>query len=182
MTDAVSSPVLPRITRAVAICLLFVVVLPVGAALLFTLPLTSVFALIGSALLIEYGAAPVGIALGLSPVYVFLALTSIALGVILALFELFDTAGEQSARVHAFLEQSRKRAGESRILSDYGIFGLVIAVLVLGIYLCPPIAWVCGWDRKRSIALILAGFCSASVALICTTTEIMAVIFPAGGS
>ncbi|MFA6332291.1 MAG: small multi-drug export protein [Methanoregula sp.] len=178
MTSAPINSTLSRLSRAAAICLLFVLVLPVCAALALALPLTSVFALIGSTLLIEYGAAPVGIALGLPPAYVFFALTSIALGIVLALFGIFDTLGEHSERVKQFLKTAKLRADSSRILSHYGIYGLVPVVLVFGFYFCPPIAWVLGWDRKRSIALILAGYCIASAALILAAAGILAIIFP----
>ena len=60
------------------------------------------------------------------------------LGVILALFDLFDVLGEHSERVSGFLKRSSERAEHSAFLTRYGVYGLVPGVMILGIlYLSP---------------------------------------------
>jgi len=162
------------ISKGVALAL----VIPLAAALLLAIPLAPAFALIGTTLVIEYGAAPVGIGLGLPPLFVFFTLTCVALGVIITLFGIFDSAGEHSDRIKKFLERSKKRADGSAMLAKYGIYGLPLVVLTLGFYVCPPVAWICGWDRKLSILLTMAGYCAISAVLIIATGDLLRIIFP----
>ena len=157
---------LTRLTGALSKGIILVLVFPLAVALLFTLNPMSTLTLIGTTLVIEYGAAPVGIVLGLPPVFIFLVLSSVCLGVMIALYDIFDSLSDHSERIRNFLDRSRKRAAESKILSRYGIYGLVIVALTLGFYLCPPISWVCGWDRRTSIICTMAGYCVVTLALI----------------
>lgn len=169
---------LARLTGAISKGLMLVLIIPLAASLAFSLPATTTLALIGSTLVIEYGAAPVGVGLGLPPLFVFFVLTCVGLGVILALFDLFDSIGDHSERVRNFLEYSKKRAEGSAILAKYGIYGLVIVVLTLGFYISPPVAWICGWDRKRSILFTMAGYCIVSAILIIVTGDILRLLLP----
>lgn len=178
MKSATIISFLARLTGAVSKGIMLALVIPLAAALFFVIPTIPTLVLIGTTLLIEYGAAPVGVGLGLPPLFVFFVLTCVALGVILLLYDLFDSIGDHSERVRAFLERSRKRAAESAILAKYGIYGLVIVVLTLGFYICPPIAWVCGWDRKRSILFTMAGYCAITAILILVTGDVLRLIFP----
>lgn len=169
---------LTRLTGAVSKGMMFVLIIPLATALAFAIPATTTLALIGSALIIEYGAAPVGVGLGLPPLFVFFVLTCVGLGVIIALFDLFDSFGDHSERVRQFLDRSKKRAENSAILGTYGIYGLILVVLTLGFYICPPIAWICGWDRNRSILFTMAGYCIVSAILILATGNILRILLP----
>ena len=133
-------------------------ILPLVLTLFLALPATSTLALIAMTLVIEYGAAPGGPALGLPPGFVLVVLCSIALGMTLVMYGLFDTLAARSERVDRFLARSQKRADQSSILANYGIFGLVPCVMVLGFYVCPAIAWVCGWRRDYAILITMTGF------------------------
>ncbi len=161
-----------HIAIALAKLLLLAVVLPLLPAFLLGLSVPSVLALIGSTLVIEYGAAPVGLGLGLHPLYVLVILTCIALGVTLFLFDILDTLGEHSERVKGFLKRSGERGRASPILSKYGIYGLVPCVMTLGFYVCPPISSVFGWKRDLSILMIMAGYIGISIATILLTLGI----------
>jgi uncharacterized membrane protein len=145
------------------------VVLPLAGAFLCALPVPSTAALITSTLVIEYGAAPIGIALGLPPAFVLYVLVCCALGVTLALFEIFDTMAEHSDRVLRFLKRSEERAKQSQVLSRYGVYGLIPCVLTLGFYVCPPVSWVLGWRRDVSVFMILAGYTAGTALLILGT-------------
>jgi hypothetical protein len=162
---------------AITKALVLVVVLPLIPAFLFTLSIPSTLALIASTLVIEYGAAVIGIGVGLPPVFVLYVLTCVALGVTLALFDVFDILGEHSERVSQFLKKSSERAKQSSFLTKYGIYGLVPCVFTLGFYVCPPVSWVLGWRRDRSILLIMAGYITISIVTILTTMGIFSLVF-----
>jgi uncharacterized membrane protein len=93
-------------------------------------------------------------------------LICIAVGVTLFLFDIFDMMGEHSERVARFLDIAGTRAKKSKILSKYGIYGLVPCVMTLGFYACPPIAWAFGWRRDISILMIMTGYISISVVTV----------------
>ena len=162
---------------AITKALVLVVVLPLIPAFLFTLSIPSTLALIASTLVIEYGAAVIGIGVGLPPVFVLYVLTCVALGVTLALFDVFDILGEHSERVSQFLKKSSERAKQSSFLTKYGIYGLVPCVFTLGFYVCPPVSWVLGWRRDRSILLIMAGYITISIVTILAMMGIFSLVF-----
>lgn len=172
-------PVL-HIVAPVARLLLLVLALPLFAAFLLGYPLPASLALVTTTLVIEYGAAPVGIGLDLPPLFVLATLFSVALGVTLFLFDLIDTLGEHSARVKGFLARSAERGRKSALLSTYGIYGLVPCVMVLGFWVCPPVAGVLGWKRDMSIILIMAGFLIASVVTLALALGIADLFFGQG--
>lgn len=170
-------PYLRNLTCAVTKGLILVVVLPFATAIIFTQPLPSTAALITSTLVIEYAAAPIGIGLGLHPAFVLLVLSSVALGVTLFLFDLFDTLGRHSERVARFLARSEEKVRQSKLISRYGMYGLVPCVLTLGFYVCPPVSWALGWQRDYAIVLIMGGFIAISGILILATLGLFSVIF-----
>ena len=153
-----------------------VLVLPLVLTLFLALPATSTLALIAMTLVIEYGAAPGGLALGLPPGFVLVVLCSIALGMTLVMYGLFDTLAARSERVDRFLARSQKRANQSSILANYGIFGLVPCVMVLGFYVCPAIAWVCGWRRDYAILITMTGFILVSIATILAASGVITIL------
>ncbi|OPY38504.1 MAG: hypothetical protein A4E35_00927 [Methanoregula sp. PtaU1.Bin051] len=161
-----------HVAWAIAKLLLLVFVLPLLPAVASGMPVPAVLALIISTLVIEYGAAPVGLGFGLHPVYVLLALTSIGLGVTLFLFDILDTIGEHSERVKRFLTRSAERGRSSPLFAKYGVCGLVPCVMTLGFYVCPPVACVFGWKRDHSILMIMAGYVGISIATILLTMGI----------
>jgi hypothetical protein len=156
--------------------ILLAIILPLAPALLFNFPLPSVLAFIASTFVIEYGAAAVGVGVGLPPLYILFALTCVALGVILTLFDIFDLLGRHSERVLRFLAGSSERAGRSVFLKKYGIYGLIPCVITLGFYACPPVSWVMGWPRQKSILLIMGGYIGISVVTILVTTGFFRII------
>jgi hypothetical protein len=149
----------PAITRGI----LLAIVLPLVPAFLFGIPLSSSLALITGTFIIEYGAAALGIGLGLHPVYILYVLFCVALGVTLTLFGIFDILGEYSPRVSQFLKKSEERAHRSAILTKYGILGLIPCVMTLGFYICPEVSLMLGWRRDLSILLIMVGYLSISI-------------------
>jgi hypothetical protein len=170
-------PYVRNLTVAITKGIVLVVVLPVAAAIIFGQSLPSTVALITSTLVIEYGAAPLGIGLGLSPVFVLFVLTCVALGITLFLFDMFDTLGRHSGRVARFLARSEDKVKQSKFISRYGMYGLVPCVLTLGFYVCPPVSWALAWRRDYCILLIMGGFIAISGILILATLGFFSVIF-----
>lgn len=180
MTSMECGPIPPyvrNLTVAITKGIVLVVVLPVAAAIIFGQSLPSTVALITSTLVIEYGAAPLGIGLGLSPVFVLFVLTCVALGITLFLFDMFDTLGRHSGRVARFLARSEDKVKQSKFISRYGMYGLVPCVLTLGFYVCPPVSWALAWRRDYCILLIMGGFIAISGILILVTLGFFSVIF-----
>jgi hypothetical protein len=161
-----------HLAGAIMKLLLIAIALPILPAIVFNEPYTPVLALVTSTFVIEYGAAPIGIGMGLNPFFVLFTLICIAVGVTLFLFDIFDMMGEHSERVARFLDSAGTRAKKSKILSKYGIYGLVPCVMTLGFYACPPIVWVFGWRRDLSILMIMTGYISVSVVTVLISTGI----------
>ena len=170
-------PYIRQFIGAIIKCVGLVLLIPCAAAFLFSQSIPATLAIITSTLIIEYGAAPIGIGLGLHPVFVLLILTSVALGITLFMFDIFDTLGTHSERVARFLARSEEKAKQFPYLSKYGIYGLVPCVLTLGLYVCPPLSWALAWHRNRSILLIMGGFIGISVILILLTLGLFSIIF-----
>ena len=114
--------------------------------------------MIGSSLVIESTAAPVGIALGLSPLFVFYVLLCTESGIFLCLYDIFDTIGHSSPRVAQFLEKSRQYAHGSPTVEKYGILGLVPCEILIGVYANAPISWVLGWREDHALLLTMVGY------------------------
>ncbi len=169
-----AGPIIGAIAKGVAL----VLVIPLGIAFLLSQPIPATLALITSTLIIEYGAGPIGLGLGLHPAFVLLDLTSVALGVTLFLFDIFETLDRHSGRVARFLERSEAKVKESALISKYGIYGLVPCVLTLGLYVCPPVSWALVWRRDHSLLLIMGGFIAISAILILVTLGLFSIILP----
>jgi hypothetical protein len=173
---------LPHYVRNLVVAIskgiVLVVVLPLVAAIVFAQSPAATIALITTTLVIEYGAAPVGIGLGLDPAFVLFVLACVALGITLFLFDLFDILGRHSERVARFLLRSEEKVKKSKLISRYGMYGLVPCVLTLGFYVCPPISWALAWRRDYCIILIMGGFIAISGILILVTRGVFNVIFP----
>ena len=73
--------------------LLLAIIFPLVPAVLSGISLSSSLALISSTFVIEYGAAALGISLGLPPIYILYVLVCVAAGVTLTMFDIFDRAG-----------------------------------------------------------------------------------------
>ena len=162
----------PAITRG----FLLAIILPLIPVFLFGFPLSSGLALITGTFIIEYGAAALGIGLGLHPVYVLYVLVCVAFGVTLTMFDIFDILGEHSPRVSGFLKKSEEKAHHSELLTKYGILGLIPCVIIFGFYVCPALSWVLGWRRDLSIFLIMVGYISISIVTMLATIGIFRLV------
>lgn len=156
----------------------FAFILPLLAAYTARQSLHVTLALMGSAFVIEYGAAPVGIVGGLDPLFVLFVLSGIAFGVTLLLFGFCGSLEEHWPRFARFVERTRDRAQNSAILARYGIFGLVPLVIILGFYFCAPAACIFGWRRDHAAILIMAGYIPACILTILATQGFIGTFVP----
>lgn len=152
------------------------ILLPLPAAYLTGRSVPVTLALMAGTFIIEYGAAPVGILGGLDPLFVLVVLSLIALGVTLLLFGLCGTLEMHWPRFARFLERTRGRAQSSAILAKYGIFGLVPLVMILGFWVCAPVACLSGWRRDHATALIMTGYVIACIATILATQGFLGIV------
>ena len=167
-----------RVLRAEAGCVTLAVVMPLVPAVALGISLSRTIALISTAFLIEYGAAPFGIVLGLPPVFVLYVLVCVEAGIFIGLFELFTAVGNTSERVGRFLETTTQIANRSKTIHRYGILGLVPLEILIGVYICAPVSWVLGWPRNVSLAVTMAGYCIATVITILATIGLIRIFFP----
>jgi hypothetical protein len=154
MREAPDRKAVPRrmVLGAAAACFL-----TAACAVLWRIPPLSLIALFSATLLVEYGAAAVGISFGLSPAFLFAFITAVTVAIVCALFAVFDTLAASSDRVSRFLGWAQQNYAGSRFVRNYGIFSLVPLILLIGFYFTPPVAWFMGWERRRSIVLMVIG-------------------------
>ena len=142
MEDVPVTHYLEHLVIAIIKFFFLTIALPFIPVFIFNLSIPATLTLMTSTFLIEYGAASIGIGFGLNPLFVIYVLICIATGVILFLFDIFDILGEHSKKVANFLKKTSEQAKESKVLSKYGMYGLIPCVMILGFYICPPIVWV----------------------------------------
>jgi len=134
-----------------------VLLTPAVLALVFGMPVSSVYGLAAATFVIEYGAAGAGIALGMHPAAVFAAVNAVSLGIVLASYACLDAMADRSLRMQSFAQRMAEKCCHSRWTSTYGPLALVPGMLVLGFYVCAPAAWCLGWSRSRAIPAMIAG-------------------------
>ena len=158
--------------------ILVAVALPLLATLLLDIPAGPVLALIGSGFIIEYGAAPVGLTLGLSPGIVFFVLLCTATGIFLCLYEICESIGRTSEPVKRFLEKSRRFASDSTLVGRYGIIGLIPCVILFGLFVNAPVAWLLGWGKYPALLFTTAGFALALAVTVMAGTSLLEAAVP----
>ena len=169
---------LQHIMAALARDVLIAIILPLLPAILLVYPLIPTLAVIGSGFLLEYGAAPVGIALGLPPLFVFWILMCTEIGIFLGLFDIFDSIGHTWSPVADFLEKIRHFVHQSTLTERYGILGLIPCEILIGVYANAPVSWVLGWDKYRSLACTMAGYIPSLVLTILATIGLLGMYVP----
>jgi len=172
------SGVVRKLVRALARFVLVAVILPLVPALFLGIPAASILAVMSAGFLIEYGAAPVGLALGLSPWIVFYILMCTETGLFLGLYDVFNTLGETSEPVSQFLEKSRQYSHSSASVERYGILALIPCEILLGVYACAPVSWVLGWQENRALLVTMAGYVISLIITILLTMGLYKVLLP----
>jgi hypothetical protein len=169
---------LKHIAAALGRGVFIAVALPLISAILFGYALMPTLALIGSGFLLEYGAAPVGIALGLNALFVFWVLMCTECGIFLGLFDIFDSIGHTWPPVARLLERTREFVHRHSLAGQYGIVGLIPLEIIIGVYANAPVSWVLGWNKYRSLAFTMAGYIPSLVFTILATVGLLSMYFP----
>lgn len=148
------------------IAALFILVVPGAAILIETASLQSLLPVIGTTLVLEYTAVPLVKALGHSEAMSILYVTSIGFGSIFLIFSILDLYYLRSERVRRAADWFRKRAHRSRWTQRYGIYGLTVAVAVVGVYACTVLISFAGWPRRLSITCTMIGFVACELLVL----------------
>jgi hypothetical protein len=156
--------------------ILLILILPLLPALVLGYPLLPTLAMIGTGLVFESAAALGGIALGLSPVFVFYVLVCTEIGIFLCMYDIFDTIGHSYPPVTRFLEKSRQYAHGSPTIEKYGILGLIPCEIVIGIQANVAMTWVLGWRKDHALILTLIGYLPQLILTIWLSNSLLQLI------
>jgi hypothetical protein len=115
-------------------------------------------AVVTSALVVEYGAVAVAIALGIDPLAASALVGTVGFFLILVLFAALDLLESRSALVRRLTARAQARSGTVRHLERIGLVGLVPGVMIVGIYVCVPLAWLFGWRRGYALLALCGGY------------------------
>jgi hypothetical protein len=157
---------------------LIAIVLPLLPAIFLAYSLPATLALIGSGLVLEYGAAPAGLVLGLPPLFVFYVLMCTETGIFLGLFDIFDTIGHTSPRVAGFLDRTKEFVHRHSLAEKYGILGLVPCEVIVGVYANAPVSWVLGWKKYPALLITMAAYSVCLVITILAAVGFFQAFFP----
>jgi hypothetical protein len=169
---------LKHIAAALARGVFIAIVLPLIPVLLCGYSLMPTLALIGSGFLVEYGAAPVGIALGLSPLFVVWVLVCTETGIFLLLFDIFDSVGHTWPPAASLLETTRQFIHRHAFAGRYGILGLVPCEIIIGVYANTPVSWVLGWNKYRALAFTMIGYIPCLILTVLASIGLIGMYFP----
>jgi len=147
--------------------------IPMALAPLFNAKLSKTLTLMASTFALEYFAASVGAGMGLNPFFVLITILSVGSGVVVLMFGIFEFMGTRSKRISGFLARSHEKAQKSKMMRRYGIYGLIPGAVFLGFYVCPAIAWILGWKKDLSAALIIFGLGAASAIVLLSTLGVL---------
>jgi hypothetical protein len=162
-----------QISKVVALACLLIVILPLLFATTYGVSPSQAMELVGSTFALEYLATPLGIALKLPPLYVFLTVVSTGIGIFILVLGIFHLLGAQSQRVVNFLLKLR---GRVRRLQKYGIYGLIPGATLLGVYGCAALVWFLGWNIRQSTLFTIIGFVLISAILLFSSIGILKII------
>jgi len=162
-----------QILKVVAVPCLLIVILPLLFATAFGVSPSLTMKVVGSTFVLEYLAIPLGIALKLPPLCVFLTIVSAGIGIFILALGIFHLLGAQSQRLVTFLLKWR---GRVRRLQKYGIYGLIPGATILGVYGCAALVWFLGWDTRQSTLFTIIGFVLISTILLFSSIGILKII------
>ncbi len=170
---------LSRIIRAAAAIIIFILAVPLMLGALSRLDPSAVITLIASTLLLQAGSAAVGLGFRLHPVIVLALVTSVAAGVMLAIFELSDLLATRSARFNGLLRKVDEKTREVDYFRKYGVLTLIPIIWIPGIalYGTPIVARLFQYPRMLSMLCMLIGWVIASGVVMAMALGIVRLAF-----
>lgn len=164
-----------QIAKVVAVPCLLIVILPLLFATAFDVSPSLTMKVVGSTFVLEYLAIPLGIALKLPPLCVFLTVVSTGIGIFILALGIFHLLGARSQRLVNFLLKWRGRVWR---WEKYGTYGLIPGVIILGVDGCAALVWFLGWNIRRSTLFTIIGFVLISAILLFSSVGILKMISP----
>jgi len=160
--------VLRQALKVSLLVVLFVLVLPFSFVLLAEIEIGMVLALITSTLVLQAAASPVGLHLGFEPVIILVIMTSIAVGVVVAVFEICETFSRTSERVQRWLAKVEAKMDGYELVHRYGAVSCIFIAWIpgIGLFGTPVVAWLFRWKRLPTAVFTATGFCIASLLML----------------
>ncbi|HUU76603.1 MAG TPA: hypothetical protein VMW63_11045 [Methanoregulaceae archaeon] len=162
--------------------LAYIIVLAIGVPILIGLaagiPAGVMLGFVSSTALLQATASPVGVGLDLPPAVILAAMTSFALGMTLAIFEICDTFAKTSERVQQWLEKVEKKMQKVTIIHKYGVISCMFISWIpgLGLYSTPVIAWLFRWNRIPAAIFTVFGFFLVALAFLLLAEGVIQVV------
>ncbi len=168
-----------RIVRAAAAILLFIFAVPLILGIASSVDSPAVITLILSTLLLQAGAAAVGLGFGLHPIITLALVTSVAAGIMLAIFELSDLLAAHSARFNNLLQKIDEKTKDVDYFRRYGVLILIPIIWIPGIalYGTPIVARLFQYPRMLSVFCMLIGWTIAAGVVMAMALGIVSLAF-----
>ena len=178
--------VLKKLGKAILFFLLFAVAIPLAIGYLHGVPAGAILSLIGSAILLQAAAPPIGLALGLEPPGIILIMACFALGMVLAITEVCESLSLSSRRVKNWIDNMEKKTRKYPQIQKYGPISCTFIAWIpgIGLYGTPVISWILRWKRILSTFFTVLGFTMASIFVLyfADNPEVLRGIFLLAGS
>jgi len=153
------------LAKNVLIVVLFLGIIPLAILVGAMIPPARMVSFIGSILVFQPFAAPIGLALGVPPVAIVSTMFSVGLAAVVGILTLCDLFAQRWKRLSVGIQKVQATTRNSVRFRKYGIlmFFQFIWVPGLGLYGCTVIAWLFAWRRMHHIALLMAAWMSAVI-------------------
>ncbi|MDN7024571.1 hypothetical protein FGU65_06670 [Methanoculleus sp. FWC-SCC1] len=170
---------LTRVVRAAAAILLLIFAVPLILGIASSIGSPAVITLIVSTLLLQAGAAVVGLGFGLHPLVTLALVTSVAAGIMLVIFELSDLLASRSARFNSLLQKIDEKTKNVDYFRKYGVLILIPIIWIPGIalYGTPIVARLFQYPRTLSVLCMLIGWLIASAVVMAMALGIVSLAF-----
>ena len=166
-------------SRAAAIIIVGAIVIPLSVGLSFGVSPGAMLSLVTSVILFQALAAMVGLGLNIPPVFVLAAMTSVAITVILTVFEICDAFAHRSTRVQGWIAKMKVVSEKSDTFNKYGELALLPIIWIpgIGLYGCALIAWIFQWRGVKAIGPMLTGWVIASLIVMLASLGLISIMF-----
>ncbi len=167
-----------KTSKAGTILFIGCIALPLAFAVVLNIPVHAMFGLVSSVIVFQALAVIVGLGLQIHPGFILFIVTSVALAIILAIFEICDTFADNSERVSGWLKKMHEISQEHTGFQKYGELMLLPVIWIpgIGLYGCVLIAWLFQWRGRKAIALMLAGWLIACTFVMYASFGVVSII------
>jgi BASS family bile acid:Na+ symporter len=159
------SSVLKKVGKAALYFVAFAVAIPLMLGWIFGIPAGDILILVGSAILLQAAAPPVGLGLGMEPPAIVIIMAFFALGMVLAIREACESLAVSSEKVQKWVDNMGKKTEQYPQIQKYGPVSCILIAWIpgIGLYGTPIISWILSWKRITSAFFTVLGFVIASI-------------------